>query len=66
MGEWEFHEGGNGECAACVVKPTPCYCEGLVHTHYDLELEFLESWCDKGHDVEFLELPTPIGVQYAS
>ena len=64
---WEFHEWGNSSCKACVNSPMICYCgRGLVHTHYDLDLLFLESWCDTGHDVEFLELPTPIGVQNAS
>lgn len=66
MDNWEFHEQGNGECEACAVKPIFCSCGGLVHTHYDKDIRFLDSRCDQGHDVEFLELPTPIGVKYAS
>lgn len=66
MSDWQFHEKGRGDCEACAVRPSSCYCGGLIHTHYDYDLRFLESWCDQGHEVEFLELPTPIGVQYAS
>ena len=66
MDSWEFHELGSGECDACAVLPTLCYCGGLVHTHYEPDLLFLESWCDEGHNVNFLELPTPIGAQHAS
>lgn len=66
MDNWDFHEWGNVECDACAAPPTACSCGGLVHSHYDQELLFLDSWCARGHEVEFLELPTPIGVQYAS
>ena len=66
MNTWEFHEDGNPNCAACAVSPVSCPCGGLVHTHYDQDIRFLDSRCDAGHDVEFLELPTSIGAQRAS
>lgn len=54
MNEWRmFHTEGDSECDACVYPPTPCEeCPGLVHTHFDKELDAVEAHCDKCSVVE--------------
>ncbi|KKN84483.1 hypothetical protein LCGC14_0289450 [marine sediment metagenome] len=45
---WTYHTKGDLRCDACVTPPTWCEaCEGLVHTHLNVELDSVQAKCDQ-------------------
>ena len=48
MNEWKmFHTLGDDQCDACVIPPFACACGGLIHAHFNEELDAVEAHCDQ-------------------
>ena len=60
MNEWQmFHTLGDGHCEACTIPAAQCECGGLVHTHFNAELDAIEAHCDQ---CDVVERPEPAEV----
>ena len=58
---WMYHTIGDAHCVACILSPTTCEecSEGLVHCHFDDELDAVEAHCDQ---CSVVERPEPVEV----
>ncbi len=56
---WDFHVRGDKECEACAVGPNLCPdCGGLLHTHFEDDLNEAVTECD--NNCGRVPTPTPL------